>query len=241
MIDTMVRSVALLVLGLAVCLALGVQSAMAGAWAREESTFFVSLSYNWPIDSETAEEGTVSAYVEYGLPWRLTAGANLDQRPVGPHSLEIFLRRNFNAPDAVWQVAAEVGYEMALDAEIDELSGRIRYLTEPGQPALALHLGRGFDSRFGSGWIDMRFGANLPTAEDDLLGEIDATLGLNLSGRVFTTVELWHDYDSEGSFTSLVPGLGVRVTDRIAGTLRYIHETNGDAVDSVEIGTWVEF
>lgn len=237
----MVRSVVRAVWALAVCSGLTPAALHAGAWAREEGSIFVSVYYNLPTDSETYEEGTVSAYVEYGLPWRLTVGANLDQRPIGPHSLELFLRRNLNDPDATWQVAVEAGFEMALDAEVDEYTGQVSYLTEPGQPALALHLGRGFESRFGTGWLDMRFGANLPTDDAELMGEIDATIGLNVTDRMFGTFEVWHDFDRQGSFTSLVPGLGVRITDRISGTIRYIHETEDKVVDSVEIGTWLEF
>ncbi len=228
-------------LALALSLALAPGNLHAGAWEREPGTFFVSLYYNLPTDSEDYDVGTVSAYVEYGLPWRLTAGANLDQRPIGPHSLELFLRRNFNAPDAMWQVAVEAGFEMALDAHIDEYTGQISYLTEPGQPAVALHLGRGFSNWLVDGWLDVRFGANLPTADADLRGEIDATIGWNLTDRVFGTFELWHDFNREDSVTSLVPGVGVRVTDRISANLRYIHERNERVVDSVEIGTWLEF
>ncbi|MEM1430485.1 MAG: hypothetical protein AAGG09_13610 [Pseudomonadota bacterium] len=216
-------------------------SADAGAWEREEGTGFASFSYNLPTDSEEAQEGTVSAYFEYGLPWRLTAGANLDQRPIGPHALEVFLRRNVNAPDAELQVAIEVGFEIALDAHMDETTGAIRYTADPGQPTLALHIGRGFASQLGYGWVDARLGLNFPTDDIEYSGEIDATIGLSVSERAFMTFEVWHDFTRERSVTSLVPGAGYRLTDRFALTAKYIYDADDVASDSVEIGAWIEF
>jgi len=236
----MVRSVLLVGCGFGFVVA-GAAPAAAGAWAREEGTGFASLSYTLPTDSADAQEGTFSAYVEYGLPWRLTAGANLDQRPVGPHVLELFLRRNVNAPDAGLQIAVEVGFEVALDAHMDEATGVISYTADPGQPTLALHVGRGFSSPLGQGWVDLRFGLNLPGGDAERTGEIDATLGISLSDRAFATFEVWHDFTRERSVTAVVPGAGYRLTDRIALTARYVHDVDDIAPGSVEIGAWLEF
>lgn len=138
----------------------------------------------------------------------------------------------------------EFGTRYVVEPESDE-----PITVEPGRPTLAIHLGRGFGSPFSlggweapGGWWDVRLGVDLPRdADEDPLGEIDATLGLSLGERTFLTFELWHDFDRRSSFTSVVPGVGLRFGDRYAATLRYVRDLDPGLPDSVEIGSWVEF
>lgn len=281
---------------LAAMLGLGFGQAKAGAWERPQGESFLALSYNAPVDGATWE-GTVSAYFEHGLGRGFTAGLKLDQRPVGPHELEFFLRRNVNPPDAAVQVAIEVGYSFRLDGTLDDrwreaigkppkesgeadgeggtfvdpafvglLDPDLAYgapllieedpgsdpdaplSVEAGRPTFAVHVGRGFGSPFSlagwdapGGWWDMRLGVDLPHGDGTTLGELDATLGLSLSERVFTTLELWYDIDADGSALSVVPGVGVRFGDRYAATARYVRDLDEGVPDSVEFGAWVEF
>ena len=215
--------------------------AQAGAWAREEGTLFLSFAFVAPVEGDATQDGTGSIYAEYGLPWRLTAGAKIDQRSRGPQAVDLFLRRTLTAASARLQFAVEIGMELAVDTHTDAATGRLSFSAETGQALLALHAGRGFDSRYGSGWIDTRIGAKLPSGDADLVGEVDATLGLRLGARLFSTMEVWHTFDAADTTTTLVPGLGYRLTERITVTSRYRHDLRGGGADRVELGAWVDF
>jgi hypothetical protein len=233
---------ALPALALAVCLP---GPAPAGAWERAPGASFAALSYNLPEEHES-HEGTFSLYFEHGLPMRLTAGLKLDQRPSGPHELDFFLRRNILPQDGALQMAVEVGVAFRLDGYIEPLTGQPVPEVEPGRPSLAIHVGRGFSTPLGGGWWDLRAGLDLPggagwQGDAPAVFELDVTVGAGLTERSFATVEVWHDSAPGESFTSLVPGLGLRLTDALAAQLRYVRETRGGAPDSVELGTWLEF
>jgi hypothetical protein len=214
--------------------------AVAGAWERAEGTAFVALSYGLERGAG-AEEGTVAFYAEYGLPWRLTFGANLDQRPAGPHVLDLFLRRNVEPADTPLKIAVEAGVAIEFDGHVDDTTGQPVLTHEIGRPSLALHLGRGFGAAFGDGWWDMRIGAELPTGDAAARGAVDALVGLDLSPRLFATTEIWHDVGPSSTFTSVAPGVGARLTERATATLRVVRDVSGAEPDRLELGTWLDF
>ncbi len=219
--------------------------AVAGAWERAPGTSFAALTYSLP-EEHAHDEGAFSLYVEHGLPLRLTAGLNLDQRLRGPHELEFFLRRNVLPKDGALQMAVEAGISFRLDGYVEPLTGEPVPVIEHGRPALAFHFGRGFVTPLGGGWWDLRAGLDLPGgagAHGDLpaVFEFDATIGAELTSWSFLTFEIWHDGTYRDSYTSLVPGLGLRLGENIALQLRYVRDTKGGAPDSVEFGTWLEF
>lgn len=233
-----VRRIALLL----ACLALSTPAplARAGAWAVEDGATFLSLSYGVSTDA-TWDAGTVSLYAAHGLTPRLTFGVNLDQRAVGPHTLDLFLRRHMTDPEDRLQIALELGVEVELDGHVDETRGTLSLSSEPGRPTVAVHLGRGFAWAAGTGWIDLRVGVDLPTDGGGPLTEVDAYLGLDVGRRGFASLEVWHDRAPSGTYTAFVPGVGIRLGERTTATLRLVHDISRDVPDSVEIGTWLEF
>mgnify|MGYP006276212409 FL=1 len=224
------------------CLALCVPATpgRAGAWAMEEGASFLSLSYGVSTDAAW-DAGTVSLYGAYGLTPRLTFGVNLDQRAVGPHTLDLFLRRHMTEPEDRLQVALEVGVEVELDGHVDETRGTLSLSSEMGRPTVALHLGRGIEWSAGTGWIDLRVGVDIPVDGGGLLTEVDAYLGLDVGRRSFASLEVWHDRAPSGTYTAFVPGLGIRLGERATATLRLVHDAAGEVPPSIEIGTWLEF
>ena len=220
-------------------------AALAGAWERAPGTSFAALTYSLPQEHES-HEGTFSVYFEHGLPLRLTAGLKLEQRPRGPHEFEVFLRRNILPQDRPLQMAVEVGIAFRLDGYLDPLTGQPVPLVEHGRPALAFHFGRGFSTPLGGGWWDMRAGLDLPGGEGwqgdaPPVFELDVTVGAVVTERLFATFEIWHDSAYGNSYTSLVPGVGLKLTDSLSAQLRYVRDTKGGQPDSVEIGAWLEF
>lgn len=215
-------------------------AAQSAAWERPAGEVFLSLSYGVEVGDD-AEEGVFSFYAEYGLGHRLTLGAKVDQRPRGPHTAEIFLRRNIGPADAQWQTAFEIGIAADFDVVTDPVTGALEPMIEQGGPKLAFHLGRGFDSPFGPGWVDLRFARVFPGQAEEARTELDLLAGINLGARSFATVELWNDFTSDGQESSLAPGFGYRIGDRVALTVRYVANTSEGTADRIELGTWLEF
>lgn len=228
------------VIQLAVLCALLPVAAAAGAWERAQGTGFVSLSYGAAVSGD-ADEGVFAFYAEYGLGRRLTFGVKVDQRPRGPHQAEIFLRRNFGPPDGVIQTAVELGIAADLDAVIDPHSGAVDPHVEMAGPKIALHLGRGFQTGLGGGWVDLRLGRVFPGGSDTARTEFDFLVGVNLGDRAFAMLEVWNDIDEAGRASSIAPTLGWRISPRGALTLRYVVDDPDFQPDRLEIGTWLEF
>jgi hypothetical protein len=229
-------------LPLLACLAITAPAtgANAGAWAMDDGATFLALSYGVSTDDDW-DTGTLSLYAAHGLTPRLTFGVNLDQRAVGPHTLDLFLRRHMTDPEDRLQVAFEVGIEVELDGQVDGTQRTLSLSSEMGRPTVAVHLGRGFAWAAGTGWIDLRIGVDLPTDGGAPLTEVDAYLGLDVGRRGFASLEVWHDRAPSGTFTAFVPGLGIRLSERATATLRLVHDAGGDVPNSIEIGTWLEF
>jgi hypothetical protein len=210
--------------------------------------FFLRRNVNPPESSlQIALEIGISYWLDGRLDelWREFTGDALDdplpEDPTDFHD-EIVITPGF---EGILNRDLRFGQRIVVDEDADPDDP---IMIETGRPTLALHLGRGFGSPFSvqgrplpGGWWDMRLGVDLPMDDDEeLLAEIDATLGLSLSDQTFLTFEVWHDFTAQDAFTSVVPGLGLRLGDRYALTLRYVRDLNGFP-DSVEIGSWIEF
>lgn len=160
-------------------LALAAPKAEAGAWPQEVGKIFASSGVELGFDEELYLLGSPlpvvgwsSLYIDYGLTKRLTltidygreiGGLLREDTPI-PEAAYLILRWDL-APEAVWRRA---------------VSGGLGWSETGLRHHFGLHLGRGFDSHFGSGW--MNADASLrSTAQGGAELGLDLVAGLNQS------------------------------------------------------------
>lgn len=139
----------------------------AGAWMREEGKTFMSVTGTVRHDGQLLSQET-SIYIDYGFKPRLSLGLDINESPGNAGHALIYARLPIVAGDKPYRIAAE----LALGGHHDR--GKWH-----GMLKATLSYGRGFQSRWGSGWmaadaaVERRMGSPKP------LYKLDATLGLS--------------------------------------------------------------
>jgi hypothetical protein len=156
-------------------------TAEAGAWPRPRGETFVSLATRQTTGARTLIaavqdiDSYTSIYVEHGLTDRLTLGLDAGQGRGPDETVEaglVFARLPVWSPGP-HKVAVELGVGLYEDS-IDGTQTRIR----PG-----LSWGRGFESRWGGGWLGMESSWEYRSPSGDTAFKADFTAGLKPTER----------------------------------------------------------
>lgn len=171
--------------------------AMAGAWLREHKDVFLSFGTTIRGNMYMLPEYETKLYAEYGLLPRLTLGLDLnDIREKSAHALA-FARLPLGPADRKSRYAVELGF------------GKHRY-QEQWAPMykLALAFGRGFESRWGNGWIGAELAYEVRTALPDPALKLDLAAGLSSGWRLRPLLKLETLYMPDQPFSyALTPGI----------------------------------
>ena len=160
----------------AVLFALAATEAAAGAWPRPKGETFVSIATRQSTGARTLIGAVqdlhnyTSVYAEYGLTERLTLGLDAGHGSGPDEAVDaalVFARLPVWSPGE-HKVAADLGFGLLADG-VEPTQTRIR-------PGLAW--GRGFESRWGGGWLGMEASYEIRLPSGEHAAKADFTAGL---------------------------------------------------------------
>jgi hypothetical protein len=169
-------------------LALAATEVSAGAWPRPKGETFVSVATRQSTGARTLIAAVqdirsyTSIYVEHGVTDRLTVGFDAGQGRGPDERVDAalaFARLPVWSP-GLHKVAADFGLGMLEDG-VDGTQTRIR-------PGLAW--GRGFESRWGGGWLGMEASYEFRVPSGDSAVKADFTAGLKPDDRWMAILQL---------------------------------------------------
>lgn len=185
---------------------------LAGAWLREHQGIFLSFGSTIRGNRVTLPDFESKLYAEYGLMPRLTLGLDLNEvRGKSAHAL-LFLRLPLGKPDRRTKYAVELG----IGQHRHDLQWAPMYKA-------ALAVGRGFQNRWGDGWMGAEFAYEVRTGLRDPFIKLDLVAGLSSGPRVRPLIKLETGYVTGQPFGwSLTPGImfNVRKSTWVIGVER---------------------
>jgi hypothetical protein len=171
--------------------------ALAGAWLRDHNTAFFALGTTVRGNMDMLPDYETSAYAEYGLlPW-LTFGLDLnDVRAKAAHAL-VFARLPLRSGDR----PTRYGIELAI--------GKHRWQDQWAQMyKVSLAVGRGFESRFGNGWMAAETAYEMRTGLSEPTYKLDAVFGMSTGWRIRPLIKLETAYVADKPLAwALTPGV----------------------------------
>lgn len=209
------------------------QPAQAGAWPREPGGGFVSVR----TDIETTASGpatSFSLYGEYGLTRRLTLVgqfSNADQ-PFTPSRAAAGFTFALSGPDAKNRFAIGLGVSAPPD-----LAGA---MTQP-RLETSLHWGRGFESRFGGGWMTATARVLFARDEAEPITDLYGLIGLRPAEGVMTMLSASRYEDAEGVYYKISPSVGFELRDRLWLVPSLTQEMSHDRSTGVGVAVWFSF
>jgi len=219
----------------AICLVLLAQMlaspALAGAWAREDGTWFVAVGGNVLLFGDAARpvHYDPTIYLEYGLTPRLPLGLDGYTAARGDAgSLLGFVRWQFGRTDRPARTAVSLGYGATLNPRGD-LSPTYR---------LGLHWGRGMEW----GWVSVDYTTTFEDTLESLRDKADLTLGVNFNDRwtgILTAeagIGLELDY-----YAKLSPSIVYHATERVSLRFGYTQALTGDFGGGIGMQVWTTF
>lgn len=171
--------------------------ARGGAWLREHKTAFLSFGSTIRGNKYILPDYETKFYGEYGLRPGLTLGVDLnDIRLKSAHAL-LFARIPIGPRDRKSRYAFELGL------------GQHRYqLDWAAMYKLSLAFGRGFENRWGNGWMSAEFAYEVRTGLPDPAYKLDLVAGMSSGWRVRPLLKLETLYMPDQPFSwALTPGI----------------------------------
>lgn len=211
-------------------------TAQAGAWPKGVGETFASAKISVPAGGGS-DEALYTIYTERGATERLTLGSKIERLTPTLYANETFARLHFSAPDATWQIALEGGVALGYDREPETWPtwrDRVSVIA-------AGHLGRGFGTPLGDGWIDIRLGGIWPMNDDPWRLKLDATTGIALAAGHLVMLELRHDRSDGAALTFLGPTGALKLTERTSLTGGVLVDLAGNEPAKIELGAWITF
>ncbi|WP_298844195.1 hypothetical protein [uncultured Roseobacter sp.] len=218
------------VLALIFCLA-GGQTALAGAWLREEGKGFASVSASTTQDRDFSG----SLYLEYGLTPERTLGADisfgLDRTGQQNGSGVIFVRFPIGPTDQTHRFAGHVG-----------LGGRYTNGVFSAAVEAGLSWGRGVQWRDNWGWAAVDASINLPQAPAENRIKLDGTFGMGFTPSVKAMIQMFNTLENGQVFSDIAPSLliqprGGPYTIQIGAEF----QVAGGSDRTLKIGLWRDF
>jgi hypothetical protein len=217
------------------------QSSLAGAWPREKGKTFVSVSQTMTTGARTALEAVqdvrsyTALYAEYGLTEKTTLGfdAGLAQGNQDHASSWLALVRR-----PVW--TSEGGHRFAVDlglGQLDEPEWGRQLRVRPG-----LAWGKGFESRWGGGWLGLEASAAYRVKSQDFGLKADFTAGIRPRDRWMLIFQVQSSRTAgDDPIVRIVPSVVRRFGDHVHLQLGFIGSVAGDDAMGVKFGTWLDF
>ncbi|WP_226779099.1 hypothetical protein [Oceaniglobus trochenteri] len=207
--------------------------AWGGAWPREKGGVFLSLSQNVSHEGNGRPDGYRAIYLEYGVTPRLTFGAKLWQRADRAFGdALVFARYPVGDPDGAHRFA------LGLALGVRHYDGGE---TRPAVQSEA-SWGKGFQSRFGDGWmaLDGAFGQTIGGGDRWL--KLDFTLGLKPDEKTHLILQLrGHDETRSGRVAVLAPSYVRAISERLKVEVGMTYRLRGANRVGATLGTWIEF
>ena len=221
-------------------LALAATEAAAGAWPRPKGETFVSVATRWSTGARTLIAAVQdirsynSIYLEHGVTDRLTVGLDAGQGRGPDDHLDAVLAF---ARLPVWsrgehRVAADLGLGFLEDG-VDGTQTRVR-------PGLAW--GRGFESRWGGGWLGMEASYEYRFPSGDSAVKADFTAGLKPNDRWMGILQLQTGaYPDSKPIARLAPSVARRVGARSHVQVGGVAPLAGDDAYGATLALWFTF
>ena len=177
--------------------ALGAPPAIAGAWLRDHKTVFTAIKTTVRGSKKVPLENENSFYLEYGFTPFLTLGADFNEiRNKSAHAL-VFARLPLGRSDRRTRYAVE------LAAGTHRFQGNWHPMYKA-----AFAVGRGFQSRWGNGWIAAETAYEVRTGLPDPTIKLDAVAGLSSGWLVRPLLKIETAYVPDRPFGwSITPGV----------------------------------
>ncbi|KAF0675295.1 hypothetical protein PMES_02416 [Profundibacterium mesophilum KAUST100406-0324] len=201
----------------------------AGPWPRERGSTFLSFTQGY---EEDAGSSYGSAYAEYGLSDVYTAVLRWGHDGRRGRAATASIRRPVGRPDKTNRFAVELG-----------LGARKPPRHRPDAVLLraGLHWGRGFESRFGSGWSTAALSVTRASRSPKEIRKLDLTLGLNIPNGRHLIAELWiHQQEDETSAT-LAPSYVHELRDGVKVQIGASYGLDRSGSAGIFTSGWVEF
>ena len=205
-------------------------AALSGAWLREVGSTYLSFSFEAPQEGN----GWSALYAERGVRPRLTLGLDAGRAAGrGDGQALVFGRIPLGPTDGASRRALELGLGVRLDEG-----------AAPRPAArLGLSWGRGFDSRFGPGWVAIDSSLTGYSGGDDgLTAKIDVTVGVRPGEDSMTTLQVfWSRSGSDEAALRLVPSYARRLRGETFGQIGLVLGSGAAPELGVKIGLFTEF
>jgi hypothetical protein len=169
--------------------------AHAGAWLQDQGRTFLAASSTTRLTRDgLMAQGEGAVYGEHGLSKTLTFGADVNVTADSYGHAIGFLRRPIGPQTKPVRLAYEAG------AGARRVNGEWDPVVR-----LGLSFGHGITRPVGYGWFGLDSSVEIGTTQGDLSAKLDATLGLPLSARLLTLVQIetthWPDNTSVVAIT----------------------------------------
>ena len=207
-------------------------SAQAGPWMRAEGTQFLASSGTIAITKETGllQQG-FDLYFEGGLRPNLTYGAEISTLSDSDTRIIGFLQK----PIGTQEKPLKLTYQIGIGAR--QSNGIWSPILRGG-----LHFGKGFEHKWGAGWMTVAASLESDTSRDTTLAKLDTTFGLTPHKRLKTMLNLRLDKSTGGDLgVAIAPALAWQFKDtqhilieleaRKANTTRF----------GIKVGIWNTF
>ena len=214
--------------------------AFGGAWPRGESSVFLSLKYTgqWDLDDvallDFTREDLFQGYAEVGVAPRLTFGGEYSR--AGPDIAPITEVRGFLRYTFLERGGQVVSAEIGAGRRSNEFEYEVSFI----RPGLAW--GRGYQSRFGGGWMEVDAQAELYDDGGDPALKLDATIGLNMTDRLAVILQgRAGDYPEIDPYVRLAPSAVVRLSEVVRVQTEIEVGVWNDTGVSGAIALWLDF
>ncbi len=208
-------------------------SAHAGAWPREQGSFFIALS---------ADQTSSQLYAEYGMRGGWTMGT------------EVKMPRGRKLPDATqfvhYHVWGKGGQVLSVGAafELRETTAAVAFPVLDGVAETAMRAGlfwgMGFSSRFGDGWatVDAQVEklVTFDWLDEGLTYKLDVGVGIKPIDRLklMAQAQLWRRADTQNLRLETTAAWAIGPTQLVVSPSVGVI---GPKTPRVKLGVWVEF
>lgn len=204
----------------------------AGSWPRGDGNTFLSFG------------GSFSAYEHAAQPAaKFPAGHGLGGGAIFAGELR-FSRRGGNGPDGYVSLSqrvatfaggnpAAIGFSRFGPRDIDADAA---FFVAP-----EIHLGHGFRTAMGSGWVLLGGRVHAPFSDDDRAVRIDGQIGTHISGDWMVMLGASRYAAPDGYSLTVTPSAAWQVGAGRTMQFSYIEEIGNEPASTLEASLWMEF
>lgn len=218
-----------LLAALLICLTIA-HAAAAGAWLQDKDQAFIAASSTLR-KNDVGFHFESKLYVEYGLSDRITIGLDANENTgTAGHAL-LFARLPLGDPTRRTRFAVELG-----------VGGHHRNGDWSGMYKAALAAGRGFEHRWGDGWMGLDAAVERRLGAPNLIYKLDAVIGLS-SGRRFRPMLKLETAKTKGNALAwtLGPSLMIDGKKKSTWVIGLERKSAGQISTGFKLGFWRRF